>query len=90
MGETAVPKRFVPLQPARPIPRLHGGLRSDEYPVILQKGEEVTRADARYEADDMPILEVAFNIDGRQITRAIIRRTEIDAMLLSRLRKALS
>lgn len=38
----AMPKRHVPVATFIRAPRLHDGLRADEFPAILQRGEEVT------------------------------------------------
>ncbi len=41
VGETSFPKRVVSASTFAGAPRLHGGLASDEYPTILQRGEQV-------------------------------------------------
>lgn len=41
VGETPFPKKVVPASTFENAPRLHKGLRNDEYPAILQTGEEV-------------------------------------------------
>lgn len=41
VGETPAPMRLIPAMAFAGAPRLHGGLASDEYPAILQKGETV-------------------------------------------------
>ncbi|HUT72514.1 MAG TPA: hypothetical protein VMW89_17730 [Desulfatiglandales bacterium] len=89
VGETAAPRRIMPATTFATAPRLHGGLKSDEYPVILQQGEEVIPAGEGYGADDAPLLQVTLVADGRELTKLMIRRTEIDSTLLNRLRKAL-
>jgi len=43
-GQTNVPMRFIPM------PRLHSGLRPDEYPAILQRGETVLSVDESRQA----------------------------------------
>ena len=71
-------------------PRLHSGLRSDEYPAILQKGEEVIPADdVGDEYGDTPILQMNIVLDGRVLTQAVLHRVEIDSSQLKRLQKAI-
>ena len=73
-------------------PRLHNGLRSDEYPAILQRGEEVRSVDD-VEDDtygDQPIIQVSLVLDGREITKSVTRRLEMDSTQLNRLRKAIA
>ena len=41
VGQTPVPQRLLPAPVFAGAPRLHSGLRADEYPAILQKGETV-------------------------------------------------
>ena len=90
VGQTPVSHRLVPAETFAAAPRLHRGLGSDEFPAILQKGEEVRAADEGYPLEDTPILQVALNADGRELTKLMIHRTEIDGTLLNRLRKALA
>jgi len=45
VGATPVPLRVVDPAVFRGAPRLHGGLRPDEFPAILEKGERVTPRD---------------------------------------------
>ena len=70
----------------------HGGLdyvpRTGTY--LLEKGEKVTPAAENISDDDIPILELHVNLDSRVLAKSFVHRTEIDSMILNRLRKALS
>lgn len=73
-------------------PRLHSGLAADEYPAILQRGEEVRSASDVEEDEfgDAPVLQVNLMLDGREITRSVIHRMEMDGSQLNRLRKTIA
>lgn len=45
VGKDSFPIRYAPAGLLNRAPRLHGGLASDEYPAILQKGEQVIPKD---------------------------------------------
>lgn len=46
-------------------PRLHGGLKSDEFPAILQKGEAVIPKGGSMASESGPSIYQTFNIDAR-------------------------
>lgn len=47
VGETQVPTRLIPASTFKNAPRLHDGLLPDEFPAILQRGEEVIPKDGK-------------------------------------------
>jgi hypothetical protein len=69
VGSNYFPKSQVPASLFASAPRLHSGLRSDEYPAILQKGERVTsRSDVQKERSggNTPNVKVIIVSDQKQ------------------------
>jgi hypothetical protein len=70
VGMGYYPKRYVNPAIFAAAPRLHGGLRYDEYPAILQSGE-VVRSRKQVAESNRPI-EIPIYIDSREVGRAVI------------------
>lgn len=61
VGETPAPMRFVPAAAFAGAPRLHGGLSSDEYPAILQRGETVIPKGDIGKQEQQPPMSIVIN-----------------------------
>ncbi len=61
VGSTALQKRDVPSWLFDNAPRLHAGLRPDEYPAVLQRGETVLRRGE----EQQPTVDVLINVENK-------------------------
>ncbi len=69
VGETPVPTRRVPSALFADAPRLHFGLRSDEFPAILQKGETVIPKGAKGGRAISIINNYSFHVAGSMMSK---------------------
>lgn len=76
VGETAAPMRFVHPSIFAGAPRLHTGLREDEYPAILQRGEKVTPK-GESESSKSSALNVSFNITNQSGAQVDVQQTGV-------------
>ena len=79
IGETALPRRTVPALAFAGAPRLHQGFAPDEFPAILQEGEEVRprgmgRWDRALSREEKQPIHIHVTLDGRKIADVIRRR----------------
>ncbi|GEM_PF-2761397 len=76
VGETAAPMRFVHPSIFAGAPRLHTGLREDEYPAILQRGEKVTpKGESESSKSSAP--NVSFNITNQSGAQVDVQQTGV-------------
>ncbi len=76
VGQTASPYRYVDPLLFATAPRLHTGLRSDEFPAILQRGETVTpKGQAAESKSAAP--NVTFNVTNQSSTQVEAQQTRV-------------
>ena len=79
IGEDAMPKRIVPESIFEHAPRLHSGLRGDEFPAILQRGETVIPKDSKEKPINMNYnFTIAISaMDARSMSDSVARNPNI-------------
>lgn len=95
VGSPSVPSKIVPASTFANAPRLHNGLRADEFPAILQRGETVIPRGKNAHGGNISV-PINVNLDARGADRDAIERavarieTEIPQRAVQAVREAQS